>query len=144
MLQWVEFSAVSAVRFVWTSARHTFQDGRGAFVVAMASTGASRASLGVSALKCFVTELLTVKALFRSWPAFEYSSISRLSRDVEETLPQEAACVVAFREVYHHGSIRLRFVFLTQPSYLRYCCFVLLAKCLYRSGPDVSIFIQNR
>ena len=91
-----------------------------------------------------MTGILAVITLLGAWPSFKYPRVSRLSCHMKEAFLKEACCITALRDIYHHGAICLRFVFLTQPSYLRYCCFILLAKCLGRSGPDASIFIQNR
>src|SRR5689334_16453317 len=110
----------------------------------MAFPGASRALLGVLALECLVTQLLAIKALLWAWPSFKYSRVAGLSRDMEETLRQEAPCVAAFRDIYYHGAICFWYVFLAQPCHLRHHGLVLSAKGFCRSGSDLSVVVQDR
>ena len=143
MGRWVEFPAVSTERFVWTSAGYAFQDGGGTIIVAMAFVSAPRALLGILALECFVPERLIIKALLWAWPPFKHPGVPGLPSDVEESLPQKATRVTAFREVDHHGAIGLGDGFVAQPSNLGHRCLVLLTEGLCCPSLDISISIQN-
>ncbi len=84
MLRRVELPAVSAKRFVRTSAWDTPWDRFVAAVVVVTFFGTSRAFLSIPALECFVANLLAFVALFRSWSVFEYAGRAGLSPSVEE------------------------------------------------------------
>ena len=86
MLRRVELPAVSAKRFMRTSAWDTPWDRFVAAAVVMTFLSASRAFLSILALECLVANLLAVVALFRSWSVFEYAGCAGLSPSVEEAL----------------------------------------------------------
>ena len=78
MTGWVEFLAVLAERFVWTSARDAFQDGFRALAVAVALFGAPSTDLGLGALEGLVAgDLLAVVALLGAFSALEGLGVSR-------------------------------------------------------------------
>src|SRR3569833_2784371 len=143
MLRRVELSAVPAKRFVRAAARDALQHCFVAVIVIVAFLSAPRAPLGVSATERLVAWLLAVIALLWTWPMLKNRSGARFSCHVKETFHQEAPCIASLRDIYYHGSVRPRRVFLAEPRHLRHRCLVLAAKGFCCSGPNLSVGVQD-
>jgi hypothetical protein len=102
MSRWIKLPTVSAVRFMWASARNTLENRLVADAVVVAFLGAFRALLGVAALECLVSNLLAVVALCRSRSMFKGAGYARFSPSVEEPLVQKSSCIGVFGQVDHH------------------------------------------
>jgi hypothetical protein len=102
MSRWIKLLTVSAVRFMWASARNTLENRLVADAMAVAFLGAFHALLGVIALECLVSDLLAVIALCWSWSMFKGAGYARFPPSVEEPLVQKSSCIGVFGQVDHY------------------------------------------